>query len=104
MTSDLRKRVSEHNRGKVRSTKSRRPLHLAYCEGFSDKTSARKRELFLKSGQGRMFLQTRIRESEEKKHRTQPEVFRRAVSPAEGGSLPAKDWQAGASGGKTGVP
>jgi putative endonuclease len=67
MTSDLSKRVSEHNKGKVRSTKSRRPLRLAYYEELSDKTSARKRELFLKSGQGRMFLKTRIRELEKRR-------------------------------------
>lgn len=75
MTSDVRKRVSEHNRGKVRSTKSRRPLRLVYCEELPDKTSARKREIFLKSGQGRMFLKTRLRELEEKKHQTRAETL-----------------------------
>jgi putative endonuclease len=75
MISDLRKRVSEHNKGKVRSTKSRRPLRLAYHEEFPEKTSARKRELFLKSGQGRIFLKAKIKDMENSKHRTEMETF-----------------------------
>jgi putative endonuclease len=59
-TSDLRKRFDEHNRGKVRSTKSRRPLSLVYYEEHENKTSARKREIFLKSGQGRLFLKNKL--------------------------------------------
>jgi putative endonuclease len=58
--SDLRKRVDEHNRGKVRSTKSRRPLSLVYYEEHENKTSGRKREIFLKSGQGRLFLKNKL--------------------------------------------
>jgi putative endonuclease len=83
-TSDLRKRVDEHNKGKVRSTKSRRPLSLVFYEEYEDKTLGRKREIFLKSGQGRLYLKNRLKE-----------LASRAVSPAEGGS---------ASGGKTVVP
>ena len=75
MTSDLKKRVSEHNKGKVRSTKSRRPLRLAYYEEFPEKTSARKRELFLKSGQGRIFLKTKIEDMENSKHQTEMGTF-----------------------------
>jgi putative endonuclease len=74
-TANLSKRVKEHNNGKVRSTKSRRPLTLAYYEEFEDKTSARKREILLKSGQGRLCLKNRLRE-----------LSRGAVSPTEGGS------------------
>jgi putative endonuclease len=61
-TSDLRKRIDEHNKGKVRSTKSRRPLSLVYYEEYEDKTSGRKREIFLKSGQGRLFLKNKLKE------------------------------------------
>ena len=61
-TSHLRKRVDEHNKGKVRSTKRRKPLSLVYYEEFGDKTSARKREIFLKSGQGRLFLKNKLKE------------------------------------------
>ena len=61
LTSDLAKRVDEHNRGKVRSTKSRRPFQLVYYEEHEDKTAGRKRELFLKSGQGRLFLREKLK-------------------------------------------
>ena len=55
-TEDLQARLKAHNSGKVRSTKGRRPLHLMYKEHFDTKQEMRKRENFLKSGQGRKFL------------------------------------------------
>ena len=33
-TSDLRKRLKEHEKGYVKSTKNRRPLKLIYFEGY----------------------------------------------------------------------
>jgi putative endonuclease len=63
-TSNLSRRINEHNRGKVRSTKGRRPFSIVYHEEYEDKTSARKRELFFKSGQGRLFLKTKLKEME----------------------------------------
>ncbi len=62
-TSNLRRRVDEHNGGKVRSTKSRRPLSLVYHEEHQDKTSARKREIFLKSGEGKLLLKSKIKKT-----------------------------------------
>ena len=47
-----------HNQGKVRSTKSYKPYKLAYKEMFNNKTAARRRELFFKSGQGRGFIKS----------------------------------------------
>ncbi len=47
-TIDVKNRVAEHNAGEVRSTKAYRPLVLVHKESFSDKQSARKREIFLK--------------------------------------------------------
>ena len=55
-TSNIEKRLSTHNTGKVRSTKSRKPLSLIYQENYESITVARKRELFLKTGQGRKEL------------------------------------------------
>ncbi len=52
-TSDLRKRINEHNRGYEKFTKTGIPWKLVYYEAFSDKTDARRDELFLKSGKGR---------------------------------------------------
>jgi putative endonuclease len=57
-TSDLEARIKSHNQGKVRSTKAGRPWVLVYHEEYENKTEARKRELFLKSGPGRKFLQS----------------------------------------------
>jgi putative endonuclease len=47
-TDDVKKRLVEHNLGKTKSTKPYRPFELVYIENFSDKRSARKREIFLK--------------------------------------------------------
>ncbi|MAT56385.1 MAG: hypothetical protein CMF23_00275 [Ignavibacteriae bacterium] len=49
MTSDLNKRLKEHNSGKVKSTKNRRPLELIYTEEFISKKEASNRETFFKS-------------------------------------------------------
>ena len=48
-SSDLRKRFSEHNLGKVRSTKFYKPFYLIYYEAYNNETIARKRELELKN-------------------------------------------------------
>ncbi|MFC1569570.1 GIY-YIG nuclease family protein [bacterium] len=63
-TSDLDRRIKAHNAGRVRSTKSRRPLKLIYKEEYASKTEARKRENFLKSGQGRKVLEQILSNSE----------------------------------------
>ncbi len=52
-TSDLRKRLLNHNSGKVKSTKNAKPWNLIYYEAFIDKKLARREELFLKTGKGR---------------------------------------------------
>lgn len=49
-------RLGEHNRGKTKSTKSGIPWELLYTERYETYTEARKREIFLKSGQGRKLL------------------------------------------------
>jgi len=53
---DLKIRLNEHNRGKVRSTKSRIPFILHYYETFKTKSEAAKREAFFKSINGYIFL------------------------------------------------
>jgi len=47
-TNDLRKRLSEHNSGKVFSTKSRKPFELLYYEAYKNEKDARHREHNLK--------------------------------------------------------
>lgn len=55
-TEDLKNRLSEHAIGNVRSTKDRRPFKLIHYEYFIDKSDAKAREVFLKSGFGRNQL------------------------------------------------
>ncbi len=63
-TEDLRKRLDSHNAGKVKSTRSKRPLKLIYYQGFISKEDALREELFLKSGKGKdrikFLLQTTL--------------------------------------------
>jgi len=56
ITADLDRRLSEHNLKKNRSTKNYAPFILITYEKCEDYKEARKREKFLKSGQGRKFL------------------------------------------------
>ena len=58
LTSNVERRVTEHNRGYNRSTKSRGPFTLIYCEECESRGQARDREKFLKSSNGRRFLKT----------------------------------------------
>ena len=63
-TNDLRQRLSEHNSGKVRLTKSRVPFELRYYESFYKEIDARKREFSLKKdGKALGQLKRRISES-----------------------------------------
>ncbi len=59
-TSDLRKRFEEHNKGKVESTRHRRPLELIYYEAYKSEKDARHREHNLKL-RSRAFTQLRKR-------------------------------------------
>jgi putative endonuclease len=52
-TSDLKRRVYEHNIGHSTFTRSNGPWKLIYYECFSSKKDARIEEIFLKSGKGR---------------------------------------------------
>lgn len=63
-TNDLRRRLSEHNTGNVRSTKYRCPLELRYYEAFRCEKDARNRESALKKdGKALGQLKGRISES-----------------------------------------
>ena len=59
-TSDLKKRVDEHNKGRVESTADRRPLKLVYYEACLSKELSFAREKQLKTGFGRKYLKSRI--------------------------------------------
>ena len=53
---DLTRRLNNHNKGKVKSTKSGRPWLILYSEEFSTKSEAFQREKFFKSLEGRKWL------------------------------------------------
>ena len=55
-TTNLRNRISRHNRGEVFSTSGRRPFKVIYYESFINIKDAKTREIFLKSGFGRSNL------------------------------------------------
>ncbi|MDP5229117.1 MAG: GIY-YIG nuclease family protein [Cellulophaga sp.] len=60
MTTDVLKRVSQHNLGQNKSTKGFLPWILIYQEEFSTREEARKREKYFKSGVGREFLKIKL--------------------------------------------
>ena len=62
-SADLKTRFSEHNKGKVKSTKSRIPFELVYYEAYKNKNDATKREHFLKTHQQRDLLKERLKKS-----------------------------------------
>jgi len=63
-TNNLKKRLLEHNLGKVYATKLRRPFKLVYCELYKSEADARKREHNLKlNGRALGQLKRRISNS-----------------------------------------
>jgi len=54
------RRLAEHNRGCNKWARENRPFKLVYREFFDNEKDARKKERFLKSGQGRKFLNKKI--------------------------------------------
>lgn len=55
-------RTKEHNSGTNVFTRHNKPWRLIYQEQFATKDEALRREKFLKSGQGRKWLDENIRE------------------------------------------
>lgn len=60
-TSNLRKRLWQHNNGKSQYTKGRGPFKLIYYEACCNEEDARSRELFLKSGLGKRYVKNRLK-------------------------------------------
>ena len=59
-TRNLRERVREHESGRVRSTRHRRPFRLIYYEACLSEADARRRERYLKTGRGKRYLRQRL--------------------------------------------
>ena len=60
-TSDLKRRIAEHNRGGTISTKCRRPLKLIYYEAHVSENDARRRESYFKTEKGKSSLRQMLR-------------------------------------------
>jgi putative endonuclease len=60
-TKDLRRRLQDHNKGLVPSTKRRTPLDLVYWEGCVNQEDATQREKYLKSSWGKRYIKNRLR-------------------------------------------
>jgi putative endonuclease len=59
-TKNLPLRFEQHQKGLVESTKNRRPFVLIYFEGCLNQQDATKREKYLKTHYGKMFLGNRL--------------------------------------------
>ncbi|OHA88550.1 MAG: hypothetical protein A2653_03320 [Candidatus Zambryskibacteria bacterium RIFCSPHIGHO2_01_FULL_43_25] len=61
-TSDIRKRLKEHNQGLNSSTKRYGRWYLIYYEACIDRSDALRREKYLKTTQGGRLLKRRLKE------------------------------------------
>ena len=58
---DLKRRIEQHNKGWVESTKNRRPLKLIYYEACLNQQDALHREKYLKTTYGKRYLKNRLK-------------------------------------------
>lgn len=59
-TKNIDRRLKEHNDGKVKSTKNRKPFILLYKEEFPSRSDARWREKYFKTANGKKKLRELI--------------------------------------------
>jgi putative endonuclease len=60
-TSNLKKRLKDHNTGGTKSTKTRRPFRLIYYEAHFSKEDAERREKYFKTSKGKSVLKQMLR-------------------------------------------
>jgi len=58
---NLKLRFEQHKKGKVESTRNRRPFVLIYYEACLNQKDATHREKYFKSYHGKMFLRNRLK-------------------------------------------
>jgi len=61
-TSNLKKRIVQHNSDKVFSTRNKGPWKLIFYEAYLNKYDALRREKYLKSTKGRTTVKTMLKE------------------------------------------
>ena len=60
-TKDLKLRFELHQKGKIYSTKNRKPMKLIYYEACLSQKDATHREKYLKTFYGKMFIKNRLK-------------------------------------------
>ncbi len=61
MTNNFVRRFSEHQKGKEKTTKPYAPFEVVIVEEYINRTEAREREKYLKSGCGKEYLKSFIK-------------------------------------------
>ncbi len=56
LTNNLKRRITEHNKGKEKTTRKFAPFVLIYFEVVNNRIEARKREKYMKTTNGREYL------------------------------------------------
>jgi putative endonuclease len=59
-TTDIERRITDHNRGKEKFTKTGIPWILVYTETFEDLIDARRREQYIKKQKSRKFIEALV--------------------------------------------
>jgi putative endonuclease len=62
VTTDLKRRLVQHNSGQSISTKRYMPWRVIYYEACYEKLDAERREKYFKTSQGRRLLKRRLKE------------------------------------------
>lgn len=62
-SNNLRSRIKAHFGGYIKATKHRLPLRLIYYEAYLEETDARRREKYLKGGNGRGILKIQLQDT-----------------------------------------
>lgn len=60
-TKNLKLRFEQHKKGRVESTRNRKPLTLVYYEACLNQQDATHREKYLKTYHGKMFIRRRLK-------------------------------------------
>ena len=61
LTDNPDRRVSQHNNGLNKTTRAYKPFIVILTETYPTRGEARKREIYLKSGAGKLFLKSLLR-------------------------------------------
>ena len=62
-TTNIDKRLLDHNNGRTKSTAARRPLELVYCEFYQSSKDAEQRERYFKTTPGKRPLKLMLQDT-----------------------------------------